>query len=793
MAFPLITRTCYRYVNTKRILNINHGHLLSRNIRCFSTSFPRWTQVSNTATSTTTDPGRLDHLRLIFDDPVLWKQYQQLSPVIMSPQKTGLMEHPYFVDAEGFDYAAQQAIQRAQILVERICNAPNNGLEEMQRVVKNLDRLSDTLCIVIDLAEFLRNAHPDPILLDAANKAYTDLCTYMNTLNTDTRIHKVLAQVLENKAIVSQFTPDEHAAAIVFLRDFEKSGIHLPDKQRNQFVELSDRIIQLGREFIQRNPRGISQIKIAKQDLDGVGPSLSHTLNSSDGHAHISTSSMECQLILKYAHNEQVRKQVYESINSANKKSVMILEWLMQTRAELADLVGQKSYADLHLQDKMAKSPVNVDAFLRTLLKHQAPTNANDIQVLQYTKQHHLGLSTPPIVNAWDRDYYMHLHNLSQPRLSSSLPYFSVGSVIQGLSRLFDHLYGVHFEPTHMQPGESWHEDVRKLDVICEKEGKIGTIYCDLYSRPGKTTNAAHYTIRTSRRLDDDDQANDLRYAFPNESTAPAQFLPPLDSNHLAATVIGRPGLYQLPVIALTCDFSNNNNNKSRTSPGLLSMFEVETLFHEMGHAMHSMLGRTDFHNVSGTRCATDFVELPSILMERFVSHPKVLPLFAHNDDSISPEAVNGYLQQRQRFSGIEINNQVLMSMVDQQYHSTSASSKVSTVETWHQLQDDVGLFPSVPGTMWPVQFGHLFGYGAGYYSYLFDRTLAQRVWDRCFATDPLDREKGLAFRDQVLKWGGARDPWQCVAGVLGDEDGERIVHGDEEAMRTVGDWGIDM
>ncbi|CAO3629794.1 unnamed protein product [Cunninghamella blakesleeana] len=137
------------------------------------------------------------------------------------------------------------------------------------------------------------------------------------------------------------------------------------------------------------------------------------------------------------------------------------------------------------------------------------------------------------------------------------------------------------------------------------------------------------------------------------------------------------------------------------------------------------------------------------------------------------------------------------MSMVDLQYHSLHMSNfksgTYSTVNIWHQLQDDIGLFPSVPGTMWPVQFGHLFGYGASYYSYLFDRTLAQKIWKKCFEHDPLNRDMGLKFRDQLLKWGGAKDPWKSIADVLGDEDGEKIVNGNEDSMRTVGDWGIDM
>ena len=163
------------------------------------------------------------------------------------------------------------------------------------------------------------------------------------------------------------------------------------------------------------------------------------------------------------------------------------------------------------------------------------------------------------------------------------------------------------------------------------------------------------------------------------------------------------------------------------------------------------------------------------------------------NATALSTEAVAGYLNQRRRFGGIELNSQILMALVDQKYHSVDVGrDQFSSVAAWHSLQDEVGLFPSAKGTMWPVQFGHLFGYGAGYYSYLFDRTLARRIWQSCFEGNPLDRSQGQTFRDNLLRWGGGRDPWQCVASVLGGEDGSRIAEGDEHAMRTVGDWGIE-
>ncbi|KAI7897610.1 uncharacterized protein BX663DRAFT_527690 [Cokeromyces recurvatus] len=710
-------------------------------------------------------------IRLIFDDPQAWKHTQSTN----ASTPVGLFENPYFANPQSIDNATKQAIQRAQLIVERISNAPKNGLEEMQKVVKNLDRLSDTLCSVIDIAEFTRNAHPDRNMMEAANKAYSDLCSYMHTLNIDARLHQVLSMVLADKSIVNQFKPDEHAAAIAFLRDFEKSGIHLPKQKKEEYVLLSDQIIQLGRDFIQMNPRSVHHVRIPTQSLVGLNSNVIESLPGKGGFSYISTDSNECRMILKYVKNESVRRLVYEAMNSATKESIMVLEELMRTRARLATLVGRSSYAELQLLDKMAKSPKNVETFLKTLLRHQAPAFKKDLEKLQNMKQTELHQSALyNKIQAWDREYYMNCYN-SIHRTPVTTPYFSLGSVIQTLSGLFKQLYGVEFQHVPLKPGEAWHEQVRKLDVVCEEEGKIGTIYCDLFARPHKTTSAAHYTIRTSRRVDNDDLQNDIKYSGINGYQG--------NSILTGERIRGQEGLYQLPAIVLTCDFTTSQ-------PTYLSLMEIETLFHEMGHAMHSMLGRTDFHNVAGTRCASDFVELPSILMEQFVWHPQVLQSFSNK--TIPSDTLHSLAESRQRFKSLEVNSQILMALVDQVYHSDKVNcSSFSSVKEWHRLQDQMGLFPSVSGTMWPVQFGHLFGYGSNYYSYLFDRALAKRIWETSFEKNPFNRERGQAFRDHLLKWGGSRDPWKCVADVLGGEDGAKLANGDEEAMKIVGDWGI--
>ena len=139
---------------------------------------------------------------------------------------------------------------------------------------------------------------------------------------------------------------------------------------------------------------------------------------------------------------------------------------------------------------------------------------------------------------------------------------------MSGLNLITQQLFGISLISVAPAEGELWADDVRKLEVVHETEGLLGILYCDLYARPGKNSHPSHYNIRSSRLLDD--------------------------------------GTYQTPIMALVCGFDSPN----------LNFVQLETLFHEAGHALHSVLGRARYQNISGTRCSLDFVELPSTLME---------------------------------------------------------------------------------------------------------------------------------------------------------------------------------
>jgi len=201
------------------------------------------------------------------------------------------------------------------------------------------------------------------------------------------------------------------------------------------------------------------------------------------------------------------------------------------------------------------------------------------------------------------------------------------------------------------------------------------------------------------------------------------------------------------------------------------------------------MIGRTDYQNVGGTRCATDFVELPSLLMENFfLTSPDVLALFRRSSDThLSVTLPSASDNEHTIGTSIDSHAQLLLSTLDQLYHSPLASQPdFDTTAIYSRLQDTHGAFSSVPGTSWQTRFGHLYGYGATYYSYTFDRALARAVWERVFAKAPLDREAGERLRQEVLRYGGAKDPWKMLASVL---DLPELEAGDSSAMEMVGQW----
>ncbi|KEF60290.1 uncharacterized protein A1O9_05141 [Exophiala aquamarina CBS 119918] len=713
---------------------------------------------------------------------------------------SGLIGNYHLTSPKGFQKFAEVSVAQCKRLVERTLAA--STLDEYKAIPRDLDRLSDLLCRVIDLSDFIRTIHPNEDVVAAATASYSLMLQYMNELNTTTGLNQQLRIAMDTPEVCEQWNAEEKMVAQLLFKDFAKSGIDLPGKQRKEFVSLSNEIAQVGTDFVNQMDHAKQHVVFSGQQLAGVDPTMLQGLRSWD-RLSIPVYSHPSKVIMSSASDPVTRKEMYMAERTASKRTVARLEQLLLLRAQLAQVTGHTSYAQMTLGDKMSKSPEAVINFLESLNKSNKPQVQAELKALLDLKRG--TQANGETFDPWDHPYLLkrltQLEAQNGPRTSrsrlhdSAKSFFALGHVMQGLSGLFESLYGVRLVPKETAQGEVWHPEVRRLDVYTDKEEHIATMYCDLFSRPSKLPNPAHFTLLCSREISDEEIRECQEQDQPLNNGMPTL----LGANPIS----GNTAHHQIPIIALVCGFPDPSGS---TGPSLLSLHSVTTLFHEMGHAIHSILGRTSLQGISGTRCATDFAELPSVLMEYFATDPTVLKSFARHwkTDAVIPDEMLETLaaeryRQAAKTGGWNNEAQILMALLDQVYHSDGpvqaiSSGRYNSTAVYHDVWNRFGSVPEPPQTAWQGFFGHLYGYGASYYSYLFDRAIARQVWRAVFRdgedAGAVDRAAGERFKEEVLRWGGGRDPWLCLEGLLGEGRGV-LAEGGEAAMLEVGKWGV--
>ena len=721
-------------------------------------------------------------LREIFDSHSAWRDFSHQSIPSIKRTSKGLFQNRYLTEPQGFLLFAQDTQQRCQKIVNAVLDA--SSTEEYQALPRQLDLLSDSLCRVLDISDFVRATHPDTRFQEAAAEAYAFLWEYMNVLNTTPGLNTQLQKAVSTAEVRSTWSDEEMTVTQILLKDFSNSAINLPQREREQFVQYSNNTKILGQDFLENIGPVKNWMEFESRQLKGMDPTITGKYSHHWGKVSLPTTGEDAYRALGTVHDEDVRRRIYIAGRQAPAPRVAKLEALLETRASIAKLSGFKSFAEMSLADKMAKSPEAVASFLKALSADNASHVHRELDSMQTLKQES---RQSGVINAWDLVYYRHLAN-GKLRSRSRKPdfiaaYFSLGTVMQGLSRLFSRLYGVSFVPCQTSSGETWTPDVRRLDIMHETEGHVAVLYCDLFAREGKAPNPAHFTLRCSRRIQDTELTQHhetLEHASDGMAVC-------------RSSITGES--YQLPTIALICDFPHPPTSNT---PTLLSFRDVQTLFHEMGHAIHSIMGRTSLQVVSGTRCPTDFAELPSVLMEYFAADPSVLSLFARHWETDAPlpyTLVAEVLDLQKRWQGLRTETQILYSLVDQAYHSQFAQGTPGSLDStkiFFEVYDKYSSVREPRETTPQAFFGHLVEYGGTYYSYLFDRAIAGKVWKEVFRSGQngggIDREAGERYKNEVLKWGGSRSGWACVSGVLGDES---LKEGGKKAMEAVGRWGV--
>ncbi|XP_053312395.1 mitochondrial intermediate peptidase [Spea bombifrons] len=624
-------------------------------------------------------------------------------------KNSGLFGVPELSTPEGFQIVQDNALKNTESLVEKVCSTPPGA-----DTVRLFDRLSDELCKVADLADFVKAAHPDSSFREAAEEACRNIGTMVEKLNTNVELCQSLRNLLDNKSVLDSLDPETRRVAELFLMDFEISGIHLDKEKRHKAVNLNVEISDLSSDFL-------------------MGSNLPNRIDSQIIPEHIRSQFawdgkyIQINGLHPDSPDDLVREAAYKIFLYPNARQLKCLEELLASRNHLAQLVGYPTFAHRALLGTMAKTPENVMMFLENLSSKLRERTLKDFEMMAAMKTK-LNPINPDLM-PWDPPFYGGVSRAEKYNIEPSLysPFFSLGACMEGLNTLFNQILGISLYSEEPEKGEVWHEDVRKLAVVHEEEGLLGYIYCDFFHRPEKPPQDCHFTIRGGRLKED--------------------------------------GEYQLPVVVLMLNFPRS----TKSSPTLLTPGMMENLFHEMGHAMHSMLGRTRYQHVTGTRCATDFAEVPSILMEYFASDYRVVNQFARHYQTgqpLSKPMVSRLCESKKVGAASDMQLQVFYSILDQIYHGKHPLEG-STTDILKETQEKYYGLPYVPQTAWQLRFSHLAGYGAKYYSYLMSRAVASMVWKQCFMKNPFDRVMGERYRREMLAHGGGKEPMLMVQGML--------------------------
>jgi len=439
--------------------------------------------------------------------------------------------------------------------------------------------------------------------------------------------------------------------------------------------------------------------------------------------------------VLTYLDDASIRERMYRAFNSRGTAGDLdnrpIVARVLELRQEKAKILGFASFADLALDDRMARTGAAARAFIEVLRgKTEAHFHRENAELLAFRRE----LEGPgaPELSPWDVAYYA--EKLRRARFDFDeeelRPYFPLEGVLAGLFEIAHRLYGVRVEPWEGAP--VWHPSVRAFQVREPGGAVSAAFYVDVAPRESKRDGAWMHGIHT---------------AIPGE---------------------GR----HLEVLA------GNLTPPLQGRPALLSHREVETMFHEFGHLMHHAASRVPVRSLAGTAVAWDFVELPSQIMENWCWEREALDLFArhHETGATIPEAMLGRMRAARTFRAANMMmRQLGFAEVDLALHVDQRPAGYADVTAWSRAilqRFSPAPFPAEHATV--AAFTHLFahpvGYAAGYYSYKWAEVLDADAFSRFKREGLFNRAVGAAFRDGILARGDSEDPMALYRGFMGRE-----------------------
>jgi thimet oligopeptidase len=509
------------------------------------------------------------------------------------------------------------------------------------------------------------------------------------------------------------------------LRDFRLAGVDKDEATRNRIRALREELVLIGQEF-SRNIRDDKRTVIVSdvKELEGLPADyIERHKPGADGKITLTIDYPDALPVFSYAKNESLRRRMYTAYNNrAYPKNMAVLDRLVAKRHELANLLGFKTWADYITADKMVASSANANAFIDRIVKASAERAGREYQILLKRKQQ--DVPDAKAVNAWETTYYSELVRKANYDFDtqSVRPYFTYDRVKQGVLDVTGRLFGVTFKQIKDAP--VWDKSVECYEMF--ENGKlVGRFYLDMHPREGKYNHAAQFGVRTG--------------------------------------VAGK----QIPEAVLVCNFPGGIEN----DPGLMEHDDVVTFFHEFGHLLHTLFaGRHKWIGVGGISTEQDFVEAPSQMLEEWTWDAPTLQSFARHYKTNEPIPVELVKQMRRAAEfgeGLRVRRQMVYARLSLSVYDR-APKEVNTDALVKQITEQYQPFPFVEETHFQTAFGHLDGYSAVYYTYMWSLVIAKDMFSQFDRANLLAPNVARRYREMVLAPGGSKPAAKLVEDFLG-------------------------
>lgn len=644
-------------------------------------------------------------------------------PAVAAPGELpewALENTPLNRSAEELKAATADHIARAEEYRQKIVSA--DGPRTIENTLEPYNDMMMHLDAAVAEAGLFANVHPDKAVREAGDAAEQEVSAYLTKLGLDRPLFESFKSLDVSKA-------DGATKYLVFkvLRDFRRAGVEQPDDVRAKIQQLNEEIVKIGQEFgrnIREDTREITLDSVA--DLEGMPADwIKSHAPGEDGKIHVNTQYPDYLPFMTYAKNGPARLALYKEFkNVGYPQNIEVLQKLLNKRHELATTLGYKSWADYITEDKMIGSAAKAQSFIDEVLEKSRPAVQREYAVLLERKKKDDPSATK--VEDWEKMYYEELVKTETLELDSQevREYLDFKDAQQGLFALTGRMFGVQYKP--VSGLKLWHPSVTAWDVY-DGDKLLGRFYLDLHPRENKYNHAACFDFREG--------------------------------------IAGK----RLPQKVLVCNFPDPE--ASPDGLGLMQHDDVETFFHEFGHLIHGIFaGHQKWMGNSGISTEWDFVEAPSQLLEEWAWSYDTLQLFAKHHktrETIPVELVERMNKARNFGKGLFASHQMFYAALSLNLYNADPATLDST-DVVIELQDKYSAFDYVDGTHFQCNFGHLDGYSAIYYTYMWSLVIAKDMFSEFERTGVLNEQTAQKYRQCILEPGGSKPAADLVKDFLG-------------------------